>query len=265
MDANLAYANFDFTPGAAEAHDDLVGRSAEFRALQATLGRARLNLAYGAHPREALDLFLPTGRPHGLLVFIHGGFWRGSGREEWSVHAAGAMERDWAVAMPSYPLAPEVEIPAITASVGHAVDHAASLVPTAPIAITGHSAGGHLAARMASKDLPLNCRPRIKRIVPISPVSDLRPLLGTDMNADLRLTGAIAAAESPVLNAKASDTDCRVVVGAEERPAFLDQARWLAAAWNCAQQVLPGRHHFDILDDLEDPDSGLVRWLCGAA
>mgnify|MGYP002151932314 CR=1 FL=1 len=34
-------------------------------------GRARLDLAYGAAPRQRFDLFMPDGRPRGLVVFVH--------------------------------------------------------------------------------------------------------------------------------------------------------------------------------------------------
>ncbi|MFD2451328.1 hypothetical protein [Ideonella paludis] len=41
---------------------------------------ARLNLAYGEHPDERLDVF-PSSRPEApILVFIHGGYWRSSAR-----------------------------------------------------------------------------------------------------------------------------------------------------------------------------------------
>ncbi len=33
-------------------------------------------IPYGAHPRQRLDLFLPEAAPHGLVVFVHGGYWR---------------------------------------------------------------------------------------------------------------------------------------------------------------------------------------------
>ena len=36
--------------------------------------RGRLDLAYGATPRQAIDLFLPETGAAPLLVFIHGGY-----------------------------------------------------------------------------------------------------------------------------------------------------------------------------------------------
>ena len=46
-------------------------------------------------------------------------------------------------------------------------------------------------------------------------------------------------------------------------PAFLWQARLLSEAWDCPWHVARGRHHFDVIDDLADPDSLLVDTLVG--
>ena len=53
--------------------------------------------------------------------------------------------------------------------------------------------------------------------------------------------------------------DCHVWVGGQERPAFLWQARVLAEEWDCPWTVDPGRHHFDVIDGLEDGESPLMR------
>ena len=78
------------------------------------------------------------------------------------------------------------------------------------------------------------------------------------MNQDLRLDMDEATSESPALR-EAPDVPVTVWVGAEERPSFLDQARWLAEAWNAEHRIAPGRHHFDVLDELREPDSPLVN------
>ncbi len=257
MDPDIAYANASFIPGgeAYPARWDTEAR--RWRELEILAGRARLNLPYGPSPRQALDLFLPAGKPEGLLVFIHGGYWLELDRRSFSHLAQGATARGWAVAMPSYSLAPKVRVAAITAEIASAVAHAATLV-AGPIVVSGHSAGGHLAARLACRDVPLpkHLEKRISRIVPISPLSDLRPLMATRMNADLRLDEDEARAESPALHPDPRSIPVTVWVGAEERPAFLDQARWLAEAWPTAKlRVDPGRHHFDVIDGLQDPDS----------
>ena len=64
-------------------------------------------------PRARLDLFLPDRTPRGLVVFVHGGFWLAFDKSFWSHLAAGLVD--------------------------------------GPIRLSGHSAGGHLAARQLGK------------------------------------------------------------------------------------------------------------------
>ena len=261
MDLSDAYENGAYIP-------DAEGYRAKWpvlaEAFRAGLGaRARLDIAYGSGARQQYDLFMPTDAPVGLVVFVHGGYWMALDRSFWSHIAAGPVMRGWAVAMPSYTLAPEARISEMTQEIAAAVAAAAGEV-AGPIIVTGHSAGGHLSARMRCADVafPEALAGRMARVLPISPLSDLRPLMQTAMNGTLRLDATEAAAESPVLARRLRDVDTVVWVGAEERPAFLDQARWLTEAWPDARlRVAPGRHHFDVVEELEQPDSPLTRAL----
>lgn len=261
MKNDIAYAHADFIPDGASYPDRWSEAARTHRELEAALGRARLNAPYGPDERQKLDLFHPSGKAEGLVVFVHGGYWLRFDRSWWSHFAAGLANRGWAVAIPSYTLAPQARISEITREIARATEAAARLV-AGPIRLTGHSAGGHLVARMGCRDVVMDpaVRARIARILPISPVADLRPLLETSMNAGLQLDEAEAVAESPVLH-PAPDCPVTVWVGAEERPAFLDQARWLAEAWQAGHRIAPGRHHFDVLDDLSDPESPMIRAL----
>jgi arylformamidase len=123
-----------------------------------------------------------------------------------------------------------------------------------PVVVAGHSAGGHLAARMACADMDVP----VARVVPISPLADLEPIMGTAMNAKLGLDVAEVAAESPALLGLRAGVEAHVWVGGQERPAFLWQARTLSENWGCAWTVAPGQHHFDVIDGLENPDSALT-------
>ena len=263
MDLTQAYANADFIPDAEGYIERWETEAQAFREREATLGRARLNHPYGAGARQKLDFFHPGGLPEGLVVFVHGGYWLRFDRGYWSHFAAGALARGWAVAMPSYTLAPEARISEITIEIARAVEAAAALV-RGPIVLTGHSAGGHLVARMGCLDVAMadDVRGRLRHILPISPVSDLRPLIQTAMNTGLRLDDDEATSESPALRPK-PEVPVTVWVGAEERPVFLDQARRLSDAWAAPLRIAPGRHHFDVIDDLETPESPLLTALLG--
>jgi acetyl esterase/lipase len=187
------------------------------------------------------------------MVFVHGGYWLACGREDYSHLAAGALARGWACALPSYTLAPAGRIAAMTAEIAQAV-RAASAMVAGPVVVTGHSAGGHLAARMGCADLVVP----VARVVPISPLADLAPLMQTEMNATLAIDPAEADRESPARLALRAGVQAHVWVGGQERPAFLWQARTLSEAWNCPWTVEAGRHHFDVIDGLTDPNSALM-------
>jgi len=264
MKNDIAYANADFIPRAADYPDQWADAAREFRETEASIGRARLNTPYGDHEHQKFDLFHPSGRPDGLVVFVHGGYWHKFDRSYWSHFARGCTLRGFAVAVPSYPLAPDVRISGITRSIAQAVQAAAAMIQ-GPIHLTGHSAGGHLVARMLCTDVAIDetIRTRFASVTPISPLSDLRPLLETSMNDTLGLDDAEAIAESPIAHTPLP-IPVTTWVGAEERPVFLDQARWLAEKWGHEWRIAPGRHHFDILDDLEHPDSPLVRSILGS-
>jgi arylformamidase len=90
--------------------------------------RAELDIAYGTRPRESLDLFLPAGAARGLVVIVHGGFWLRFDKSDWSDLAAGSLALGWAVAVPSFPLAPETRLAGIARLIARALELAASRV-----------------------------------------------------------------------------------------------------------------------------------------
>ncbi|MDP3340018.1 alpha/beta hydrolase [Frigidibacter sp.] len=261
-----AYANGAHIPG---AEGFVPHWQAEAEAFREAAG-GQIDIAYGAGPRERLDLFLPERAPGGLCVFVHGGYWKAFDKSVWSHLAAGARAQGWAVALPSYPLAPEARISEITAAVARAITHAAALVP-GPVRLAGHSAGGHLVARMVCTDTPLPeaVVARVEHVLSISGVHDLRPLLATQMNDVLGLTLEEARAESPALAEPRPGTRLTAWVGAAERPEFRRQSALIANAWagfdtEMRLVEVPGRHHFDVIADLASPVSALTRAFAGA-
>ncbi|MEM7497148.1 MAG: alpha/beta hydrolase [Pseudomonadota bacterium] len=262
-----AYENRAYVPG----FERFVARWAEEgERARRDAGAATLDIPYGPDPRQRFDLFLPGSKPAGLAVFVHGGYWRSFGRESFGHLAAGARAAGYAVAVPSYRLAPGVGVPEITADVAAAVAAAAAEV-TGPLLLAGHSAGGHLACRLAEAEgpLPEAVAGRIAHLLSISGLHDLRPLLGTDKNEDLRMDAAVADAESPALRAPRAGLRLTTWVGGDERPEFIRQSALIANIWlglgaETRLVVEPGKHHFDVIEPLEDPESPLTRAFLGA-
>ena len=234
-----------------------------------TQQQLELDVPYGEHPRQKIDLFWPSTKPKGLVVFVHGGYWLDFNKSYWSHLANGACEQEWAVAIPSYVLAPEANVSEITQMIAVAIESSSKRVD-GPIVLSGHSAGGHLVTRMVCEPSPLedNTKARIARIVSISGVHDLRNLIHTRMNDQLRLSLDKAIAESPALQTPVASADVTCWVGSEERPEFLRQATALRDAWknhiaNIRVVIEPNRHHFDVIGSLRDPNSPLTLALIG--
>mgnify|MGYP000044142974 CR=1 FL=1 len=270
-DYDDAYANGAHIAGAQDYPPRWSALAADFRNALATAGRARLDLPYGSEPRQRVDLFLSEGEPRGLVVFVHGGYWKAFDKSVWSHLAAGPLAHGFAVAMPSYTLCPDARISGISREIAAAIAFCASEI-AGPIHLTGHSAGGHLVTRMISGDalLPDAVLARIAGVVSISGVHDLRPVMRTAMNDVLSIDAAEALAHSPALLEPLRAIPVTAWVGAEERPEFVRQNRILYEVWRGFQTPMAmveeaGRHHFDVIDGLADPSHGLCRAVVGAA
>jgi arylformamidase len=266
-----AYSNTSHIPGGAAQFEVWPGDAAKFRN-ELPLGvTATLNLPYGDLDRQKLDLFLPAGPPRGLSIFVHGGYWIRFNKDFWSHFAMGALANGWAVVMPGYTLAPHATISQMTAEISAAVENAATLV-AGPITLSGHSAGGHLAARQICSDsrLSLQTLSRLTRVVSISGLHDLRPLLKTQMNDSLKLTEDTARAESPALLRPLLDVPVTCWAGADERPEFMRQNDLLANIWrglgaDTTSHHAKNKHHFNVIDDLLNADSELTNLIASPA
>lgn len=264
-DSDDAYANRAYIKDANIIVDRWPVDAKAFRDELSRHGRMRADIAYGPHDRNRLDLFLPEGKPQGLAVIIHGGYWMLFDGKTFSHLAKGAVENGFAVAMPTYVLCPEARITDITRQIRDAIAVAAKEID-GPIHLTGHSAGGHLVSRMVSATSPLspNLLSRLRKTVSISGVHDLRPLMKTKMIETLKLDATEAERESPALLSPLDGADVTFWVGADERPEFVRQTKLMEEAWSAVTPqivVEPGKHHFSVIEGLADRNHALVRSL----
>lgn len=264
-----AYTNGAYIEGGDSYPARWQQRSEDFRQAALAKGNVQLNLHYAAGERQRYDLFSPKGLSRGLLVFIHGGYWLRFDKSFWSYLAQGPLELGWTVAMPSYTLAPEASVAQITSEIADAITHIAGQ-EKGPVVLAGHSAGGHLVSRMLCKGAPLQpgLQSRLANVMSISGLHDLRPLLRTAMGPKLFRDEAEAAAESPALLQPVATARITCWVGSSERPEFLRQNDLLANIWaglgaDVDSHHAEGRHHFDVIDELADPNSGMVDRLLG--
>jgi arylformamidase len=229
-----------------------------------------LNLAYGAGEKETLDLF-PAQNSRGLLVFIHGGYWRAFDKDDFSWMAAPLVQAGYSLAMLNYALCPSVSIAQITEQCRRAVawlyHHGKQYgVDAGQMIVSGHSAGGHLSAMLFATDWQALGVPdtAIAGGIAISGLFDLEPLIAVSFNSDLKLDVESARAISPIYHQPRVKSRLVVAVGAKESAEFKRQSQLLVEAWPavCSPLLtLPGRHHFDVLDELVKGEGLLWQWI----
>ncbi len=230
--------------------------------------RSELNIVYGARPRTVLDVFHPE-RDQGLplVVFFHGGYWKAFDKSVFSHMAAGANAHGLSVAVPSYSLCPEVTIPDIIAELRQCCLFLGRQFGRR-LLVAGHSAGGHLAACMAATDwAAFGARPDLVQAgLSLSGIFDLRPLMATPHNDDLKLNATDAMTASPLFWPVPRALSFDSWVGGDESFEFLRQARSLAAAWTglgwvAPYAVVPGENHFSVAKVFTDPASPVTNRL----
>ncbi len=231
-----------------------------------------LDVPYGPTDSETIDIFRAQGKSKGLLIYIHGGYWRALDKKHFSFIAPALVREGITVAVPNYALCPAVQVEDIVMQL---VQACAWLyrnggnfgAPSGKLNVCGHSAGGHLAAMMLcclwskySADLPENV---VSAALSISGLYDLTEIVKVpSVNCDVRLTGKSALKVSPAFLSPATDAPFYTAVGSEENEGFHIQNRLIAEKWGKALRAdipCPGANHFTVLDQLCNPATSLFK------
>jgi arylformamidase len=218
---------------------------------------------YGGHPDEWLWYVAGPASHAPLVVFLHGGSWRRLSADDGSLLAPGAHLAGCAFASVNYSLCPheplEVLVQQARRAVAHLTEDAARYGhDPRRIIVVGHSAGAHLAAMVAVHD------PCPTAFVLVSGIFDIRPIVFTPINDDVRLTHDDAVRLSPQSLIGYSPAECVVAWSMGDTDEFRRQALEWAKRWNdtpgngrATAVVEPNRTHFDIIDDLFDAGTHL--------
>jgi arylformamidase len=229
---------------------------------------SRTGLRFGPTLAEWVDVFPAERAGAPIHVFIHGGYWRAFSASDFSFVAESAVARGYAAVIVNYALCPQVSLTEIVrqtrAALAWTWTNAASFGGDAGrIVVSGHSAGGHLAARVAATGwrrdygLPDDL---VKAILPISGLFDLEPIRRCWLQPVLAISADEVLEHSPIRRLPDLRLPAVVAVGGLETSEFRRQSRDYAAALPGAEYLeLSGRHHVDILDDLADPAGTLWR------
>jgi arylformamidase len=251
-------------------HPQIFARWAEQAAATRRLRACLIDLAFGEHAAERLDLFPSRSDGAPLLVFLHGGYWRSLDKSDFSWIAPAFVNHGISVALLNYGLAPKTPMEEIVRQVlrGHAwLYRNADRLGFDPTRIytAGHSAGGHLTAMMLAAlwpvfdpELPAHL---VKGGLAVSGLFELEPLLYAPFLAsDLQLDLPRAKRLSPALLPPATKAPLYTSVGGLESNEFKRQSALIAKAWraNVLRDVpMPGFNHLTICDELANPASPL--------
>lgn len=250
--------------------------SQAYRQEAAAKGLSQLDLAYGPDARQKLDLFGPDLDGRGdspLLVFIHGGYWRGLDRTPFSHMARGPNAHGVTVAVPSYRLCPHVTLAELVDDLRQSVRFLSQRFKR-PMAVTGHSAGGHLTACMLGTDWPAYDASLPARLTPagyaISGLFDLEVMVKTSINQDLKLAADEARCLSPAFWTIPAGLELDAVVGSTESAEYHRQSRLVAENWQkqgakTRWSLLEGDNHFTAIMPLADPHSAMTQRVVALA
>lgn len=270
MDYEVEYNNRARVPDHPEIFARWQREAADYRAKASAEEGCALGLAYGASPRQTVDLFFPDGSgTTPLALFLHGGYWRSLEPAMFSHMARGLNAHGIAVAVAGYDLCPQVSIAEIISQIRQACLYLWRRFGQR-IMVYGHSAGGHLAACMLATDWKRLAANLPADLVPaafaISGVFDLEPLVHISMNQDLKLDAAEARRVSPLQWPIVRSCVLDAVVGALESSEFLRQSKAITETWQARgvetrYEVIAGANHFTIIDALSDTNSSMIGRL----
>jgi arylformamidase len=232
--------------------------------------RCQKNLLWGEQPEEVFDYFPAASADAPLLVYIHGGYWQEHSKEESLFAAPDCVANGIAYAAIDYTLAPQASVGFIVEQCRRAIaslhQQAAALgFDARRIYVSGNSAGAHLAAMLLVagwQDAHGLAEDVVAGAILLSGIYDLEPLMGTYIDAALRLTSADVAALSPLRLKLGRAVRTIVAWGDNETAEFKRQSRaftaaLVAAGFPVSEFELAGTNHFDIVFGLANRGSVL--------
>lgn len=256
------------TPDWQDYADRFEARSARVRESHTS----SLDVRYGDHERERLDVFLPDGAggPVPVNVFFHGGYWRSADKERYSFIADTFLPAGAAYVAVEYALIPAVDMDELVrqcrAAIAYLHANGRSLgIDRDRIYVSGHSAGGQIVGMLAAQGwhgsfgVPVDV---VKGVCGISGLYDLEPIRLSYLNATLALAPESARRNSPSTLRPAGAAPFVAAVGGAEGAEFARQNGLVAERWGSTVDVttmaLPDANHYMAVEALGTPSSDLA-------
>lgn len=257
----------EFNPRAAVTDvQQYILRAAERSAAARMALKCELDLRYGEGPLAICDVFSGVGETKAVHVFVHGGYWRGRDKNDYSFVGHLLAKHGIKTIVINYDLCPAVTVEYIVSQISEFFRWLTTSLVGESVRITasGHSAGAHLIAMadiaeqaQGTKGLPLDYA------VLISGLYDLRPVVNISVNESIGLTTESASQLSPALYECGLSIPADVVVGGAESTAWIAQSQSYSQQNNLVTgcSVLDEHNHYSIMELLFSESTWLSRLL----
>lgn len=203
--------------------------------------------AQALHPPEVhdtgmglLDLYRGPQK-RGLHLHVHGGAWRSLTRADAGFAAPAMLAAGLDLAVPDFRLLPEFSLLDMVEDVVAACLWARRHAPGAPLHLSGHSSGAHVAAVVAADARLAGC---FASVTLISGIYDLRPVLLSARGNYVKLTEEQVWALSPIHHIGRITPPVVLAHGDRESPEFIRQTQEFGAALGVTPIVLEHTNHF---------------------
>ena len=262
---------YDQAAWAPNMQEVLARRAAASEAARARLGEPR-RLAYGPTAIERLDVYAAAAPRAPVMVFLHGGAWRGGDARSQAFAAETFVRAGAHWVVPDFATAMDVGLDGMVAQVRRAVAwvarHAGELgADPARVYVGGHSSGGHLAANVLVTDwdkefgLPADA---VKGALCVSGMYELRPVRLSARSSYVAFDDRVEHELSPLRHLERLACPVTVAYAERDSPEFQRQSREFAEALARRGRlrrlvVAPALNHFEIPETLARPDGLLGR------
>lgn len=228
--------------------------------------RKRADIAYGADPRQRLDLYIPD-KPdpeRRVVVFFYGGSWTSGDRKDFLFVGQALAAAGFLVVIPDYRLSPNPRFPGFVEDGAQAMrwvqdNIAAHGGDASRLFLSGHSAGAHIALMLAADTLWLRAagfdRTRLKGVIGIAGPYDFLPIRSASVR-DV-FAGSDPAATQPINFVGRGLPPALLLHGDADETVFPRNSERLGAAWQAAGnqaevKIYPGVSHVGIIAAFSD-------------
>lgn len=231
---------------------------------------SHLDVPYGPGELHKVDIF-PAGKGSPVHLFFHGGYWRTQDKANFAFLAGTFVPEGVTTVIVNYDLCPVVSLDETVRSAQAALEWTFRNIADYGgdpnrISVSGNSAGAHLCSMLlatpwSERGLPIDI---ISGAVMFSGIFDPEPARWIPVNEEIGLTPETAARNNSL--AYPPVVDCPIWLGAGGLEPWL----WLEQTYEYSQHlrrhgldpevhILPGHHHFSIMDEMLEPDRPISR------